>query len=89
MDLGINETLKDLMKQQFSEWYSSIVYQNFGDETPSPVDMRMSIIKPLGAQWLIKAYSQIESSRSLITNRFSASGITETLLKTQAKHVAV
>ena len=70
MDLSINKMLKDLMKQQFSEWYSSIVYQNFGDEAPPPVDMRMSIMKPLGAQWLIKAYSQIKSSRSLITNGF-------------------
>ena len=89
MDLSINKTLKDLMKQQFSEWYSSIVYQNFGDEASPPVDMHMSIMKPLGAQWLIKAYSQIKSSRSLITNGFKASGITETLLKTEATRSAV
>ena len=66
-----------------------IVYQNFGDEAPPPIDMRMSIIKPLGAQWLMKAYSQIKSSRSIITNGFRASGITETLLKTEATHAAV
>ena len=58
MDLTINKTLKK-MKQQFSEWYSSIVYQNFGDEAPPPVDMRMSNTKPLGAQWLIKAFNQL------------------------------
>ena len=91
MDLSINKTPKYLMKQQFSEWYSSIAYQNFGDEVPPPVDMCMWIMKPLGAQWLIKAYSQIKSSRSIITNGFRTSGITKTLLKTcaEATHVPV
>lgn len=52
MDLSVNKTLKDFMKREFSEWYSSIVYQNFttsNDENP-PVDLRMSIMKPLVAQ---------------------------------------
>ena len=35
------------MKQQFSEWYSSIVYKNFSDEIPPPVDLQMSIMKSL------------------------------------------
>ena len=51
-----------MKQQQFSEWYSSIVYQNFGDEPPPPVDMRTSIMKPLGAQWFIKAYKTVNQS---------------------------
>lgn len=33
------------LKIRFSEWYSSIAYQNFTDKTPPPVDMCMLIIK--------------------------------------------
>ena len=65
------------------------MYQNFGDEAPPPVDMCMSIMKPLGAQWLIKVYDQIKSSQSIITNGFRASGITETLSKTEATHATI
>ena len=50
MDLGINKELKQSMKQQFSEWYSLMIYQNFTDEFPPPIDLHMSIMKPLGAK---------------------------------------
>ena len=49
MDLSVNKALKQSMKQQFSQWYSSMIYQNFTDEVPPPIDLRMSIMKPLGA----------------------------------------
>ena len=61
MDLSVNKTLKAFMKKEFSEWCSSVVYQNFttsNDENPPPVDLHMSIMKPLVAEWLIKAYNQ-------------------------------
>ena len=66
MDLSVNKTFKDFMKREFSEWYSSIVYQNFttnNDENPPPVDLHMSIMEPLVAQWLIKAYVQPSSNK--------------------------
>ena len=81
MDLSVNKALKNSMKQQFSEWYSSIVYKNFSDEIPPPVhvDLRMSIMKPLGAQWIKNAFSHIKGNSTIITNGFTAAGITATL----------
>ena len=79
MDLSVNKALKNSMKQQFSEWYSSVVYKNFSDEIPPPVDLRMSIMKPLGAQWIKNAFSHIKGNSTIITNGFTAAGITATL----------
>ena len=79
MDLSVNKALKNSMKQQFSEWYSSIVYKNFSDEIPPPVDLRMSIMKLLGAQWIKNAFSHIKGNSTIITNGFAAAGITATL----------
>ena len=79
MDLSVNKALKNSMKQQFSEWYSSIVYKNFSDEVPPPVDLRMSIMKPLGAQWIKNAFGHIKGNSTIITNGFAAAGITATL----------
>lgn len=80
MDLSVNKALKQSMKQQFSEWYSSMVYQNFTtDELPPPIDLRMSIMKPLGAKWLINAVDHIKADSTIIVNGFVASGITEIL----------
>ena len=78
MDLSVNKALKNSMKQQFSEWYSSIVCKNFSDEIPPPVDLRMSIMKPLGAQWIKNAFSHIKGNSTIITNGFAAAGITAT-----------
>ena len=74
------------MKREFSEWCSSVVYQNFttrrtsNDENPPPVDLRMSIMKPLIAEWLIKAYNHLQTNSSIVANGFRAAGITDILL---------
>lgn len=61
------------------------MYQNFGNETSPPVDMHMSIMKPLGVQWLIKAYNKIKSNSSITANRFRITKI----LNVQVTHAAV
>ena len=50
MDLSVNKSLKDQLKTQFIEWYSSSVYANEADAEPTPVDLCLSIMKPLNAR---------------------------------------
>jgi len=78
MDLSVNKVLKEAMKQQFSEGYSSTTCKNFGDEAPPPVDLCISIMKPLG-EWLMNAHNCIKDDSTLVTNGFVASGITAIL----------
>ena len=45
-----------------------------------PVDLRMSIMKPLGAAWLVGAYNYIKEKDSM-KNGFKAADITDIINK--------
>ena len=42
-----------------------------------PVDLRMSVMKPLGAAWLVGAYNYIKEKDSMVKNGFKTAGITD------------
>ena len=79
MDLSVNITLKDFMKDEFNEWYSSVVYKTLEAENPTPADLLMVVMKPLGAQWLLKAYRHLMVNKEIIQNGFKAVGIADVL----------
>lgn len=58
MDLSIQKVVKDKMKQRFQRWYASCISKQLDKgvdiETLKPVDLRLSILKPLGAKWLVE-----------------------------------
>ena len=81
MDLSINKTLKDFMKSEFNDWYSSVVYKTLDSENPMPADLRLAVMKPLGAQWLLKAYKYLMNNGEIVKNGFKAVGITDALKK--------
>ena len=41
-----------------------------GAEEVTPVDLRLSIMKPLGARWLLSLYDYLKNNRSIIKNGF-------------------
>ena len=43
--------------------------------TTQPVDLSLSVVKPLGAMWLMDAYEYIKSKASIIINGFRGTGI--------------
>ena len=42
-----------------------------------PVDLRLSILKPLGAEWIASLYKYILDNPSIVKNGFKAAGILE------------
>ena len=65
MDLSINKSVKDYSRDKFQKWYSSEVEKSYHqDESTTPADLRMSIMKPLGAVWLVGAYNYIKEKDS-------------------------
>ena len=77
MDLSVNKAAKEFMRSRFREWYATQVQKQLdeGASQISPVDLRMSIMKPLGARWLVSLYDYIKEHNSLILNGFKAAGI--------------
>lgn len=83
MDLSVNKPFKDRLKQSFQTWYASQIQQQVKQKPDSaslsPVDVCLTIMKPLHAQWLIEAFRCIESNPETITNGFKAAGILDKL----------
>ena len=80
MDLSVNKAVKEFLRKRFQNWYSgemeSLCSTN-GSFTP--VDLPMSKLKPLGADWLVKAHQYLQNNPSLAKNGFCAAGITSAL----------
>ena len=76
MDLSINKSFKDYLRNQFSKWYSSKVFEQ---SQPNPVDLRLSVLKPLSAIWIMNAYGYLVDNKEIIKNGFKDAGITDVL----------
>lgn len=75
LDLSINNPAKDFLRRQFQS-YSDQVLENLKHERSEVVDVRMSVVKPLSANWMIKLYDYMKSNPTIVSNGFAAAGIT-------------
>ena len=77
MDLSVNKSAKNLLRNCFQSWYAAKIESQMKDGavTPRPVDMRISVVKPVHAQWLIQLYDHMKSQPQIIINGFRAAGI--------------
>ena len=74
MDLSINKPVKDILKKEFHQWYSDEISAQ--GEQYTPIKLPLSVMKPLGAKWLMKSFDHIQSHPTMIKNGFKAAGIT-------------
>ena len=71
MDLSVNKSVKDFMRAKFSEWYAPEVQKQLdSSQELTPVHLRLSIMKPLGARCLLSLYDFLKSIKSIIVNGF-------------------
>ena len=50
-----------------------------------PVDLKLSRMKPLGAQWFVDAFTHVQNNPEIIRNGFKAAGIQDTLQQVNLK----
>ena len=65
LDLTVNGAAKKLARKEFIQYYSTAVQQQFQNGKSAEeieVDLKMSIIKPLHAQWLVNIYTYFTSA---------------------------
>jgi len=81
LDLTVNGSAKKLARKEFIKYYSSAVQQQLESEKSAEdieVDLRLSIIKPLHAQWLVNIYNYFttaSSGRDIILKGWKKAGI--------------
>ena len=70
LDLTVNRLAKKFMKDQFTSWYSANVQSQLDSEVPLDdvdVDLRLSVITPIHATWLVSLYNHLSSSEGKLS----------------------
>ena len=79
LDLSVNKAAKDFLRGQFREWYAKQVCMQLKESENKAVDLRLSILKPLGAEWINLMHKYIQNNPTIVKNGFKAAGILECL----------
>jgi len=82
LDISVNRSVKQYLRNQFHEWYASEIQthlQKFGKV--QNVDLRMNIVKPLSATWMIKLFDYLlkllEMDFAMLALKFKLAEITK------------
>ena len=80
MDLSVNKSVKSYLRSKFQSWYAKKVCSQLqGHSEQKPVGLRLSIVKPLGATWMVSLYDYLKSKPEIIRNGFKEAGIIDCL----------
>ena len=77
LDLSVNKSIKDFIKQRFQEWYTDqIVEQKEDGDSVRPITtFSLKEMKSLGVKWMVKAVDYMLTNPTIITNGFLVAGI--------------
>ena len=76
LDISINKPVKEFLRKQFNDWYTNLVCNQVQTtDKVKPVDLRLTIMKPLGATWLIKLLDYLQLNPEFAINSFCSAGL--------------
>ena len=75
LDVSVNKPAKDFLRHQFQTWYAEQICSQENPNQLEPVSLKLQVMKPLGARWMIQLYDHMKSHPEIIVNGFKASGI--------------
>ena len=79
LDVSVNKPVKEFLRKQFHTWYAQQICQQLKNGSQVPIDLKLSTMKPLGAQWMIKLQDYLKTKPEFLVNGFKAVGIVECL----------
>ena len=71
LDLTVNKSSKDFLRKEAQSWYSQEIVEQMDAGKRSDqikVEVRVSVVKPLHAKWIVKYYDYARTKPQLITN---------------------
>ncbi len=77
LDLSVNKPAKDFMKKKFQDWYGAMICKQLEDGVEEVIDLRLSVMKPLCANWCIEMFHYLVSNPDII---IKAAGIVVDIL---------
>lgn len=83
-DGSVNGAFKIALRQKFIDWYSDKVAAALRENAKPDINLRLSVLKPLHANWFLSAFEEIAQNREVIRNGWKKTGIYD-LLKNPPK----
>ena len=80
LDASVNKAAKDFVSNQFQKWYSEQLQKQMRKGVKEPVHLRLSVMKPVAAEWFVKLHEYLLSKPNIIINGFKGAGITSDFL---------
>ncbi|KAJ8315224.1 hypothetical protein KUTeg_007374 [Tegillarca granosa] len=78
LDLGINAPFKASMRAQFEDYYAEEVKKQLQNEVALKdvkVDLRLSVIKPLHAKWIVKSVDDLIKNPDQVKSSWTMAGL--------------
>ncbi len=80
LDLTVNRAAKNQTKKEFISWYSAVIQHELNEGKALEdidVDLKLTVIKPLHAQWLVNVYNFFlgEHGQEVILKGWKKAGI--------------
>ena len=76
LDFSVNKAAKEFLCRKFHEWYTKQVCLQLQQNAKQPsVDLRLSIVKLLGTQWMVELYDYLKGKPDIICNGFKEGGL--------------
>ena len=80
LDVSVNKSAMEFLRRQFHDWYAKQICEHLQDNTPvTPVNLRLSVVKPLGEEWMKGLYDYLKAKPEIIINGFKGAGIVDNL----------
>ena len=73
LDISVNKSVKSFISEKYQEWYTSEVTSQLGngiDPYNVKVDVRLTTLKQIHAQWIIDFYKHMQTSGSKVKAGF-------------------
>ena len=77
LDVSVNKAVKEFLRTKFQKWYAAQICSQLGEKKTADetIDLALSIVKPLGAKWLIEMHDYFLQKPEIITNGFQKAGL--------------
>ena len=74
----MNKAAKEFLRSKFQASYADRISTQMEEKSSfTPVDLKLSIVKPVGAKWLIELYDYFKTKREIMMNGFHGAGSTD------------
>ena len=84
LDISVNKSAKCFIADKYQDWYAENVLQQLNRVVAAhdvKVVVKLSIMKPLHAKWIIEMFHQLKLSKQIMISGFRKAHITEAVSK--------